>query len=226
LTTIPPQPLFIVGDVVQLREAIFQSFPARRASYETNRQAYREETIRLYDEAGHDALPDILYRLSHILHWEPTSVSLRTRRGLARYRLRDLAGAHEDLTHAILLSTRDLDGTPDQHDPDLDALRARALVREEMHDHKTAMEDITTVLRRSPRDVLALSLRASIRGNAGNLRGAQADLSSTNVAISSQTAYQSRIGQADVDLEYLARGWAYISVSAVVYHGGLWLMFQ
>lgn len=217
---VPPQPLFIVGDVVQLREAIFQTFPSRRIEYETKRQVYREETIRLYDEAGHDALPDIIYRLSHVLHWEPTSVSLRIRRGIARYRLRDLAGAHLDLSHAILLSTRSLDGTPDQHDPDLDALRARALVREEMHDHKAAMEDVTAVLRRSARDVLALSLRASIRGNEGNLRGAQADLSMTNVAISNQTAYQSRIGAADVDLEYLARGWAYVSVSAALESGG------
>lgn len=86
----------------------------------------------LYEEGGHDALPDVINRLSHILLWEPTSVSLRVRRALARYRLRHLAEALEDLTKAIELSTRDVDGTPGTYEPDLDALRGRALVLEEL----------------------------------------------------------------------------------------------
>lgn len=53
------------------------------------------------------------------------------RRGLALYRLRDLAGAEEDLTTAVKFSRRDKDGK-EVHQPDLDALRAMALVREEM----------------------------------------------------------------------------------------------
>ena len=54
------------------------------------------------------------------------------RRALARYRLRDLERALIDLDEAVELSTRGEDGKRGLHAPDVDALRARALVRDEV----------------------------------------------------------------------------------------------
>ena len=74
------------------------------------------------------------------------------------------------------------------------------------------MRDIEAVLAQVPRDVLALSLRATIRGNDGDATGALADLATTNAAVLAGKAYRSRLGDVNSDLEYLARGWAYCSV--------------
>lgn len=74
------------------------------------------------------------------------------------------------------------------------------------------MRDIDLVLASTPHDVLALSLRAALRGVAGDVKGAQADLAATNAAVRNGKAYRSRLGDADCDLEYLARGWAYCHV--------------
>ncbi|KAL8291555.1 hypothetical protein RQP46_002533 [Phenoliferia psychrophenolica] len=52
-----------------------------------------------------------------------------------------------------------------------------------------------------------------MRGNSGDLKGAQADLATTNKAVTSDMAYRSRLGDGDCDLEYLARGWAYSSIA-------------
>lgn len=152
------------------------------------------------------------------------------RRALARYRLRDLERALIDLDEAVELSTRGEDGKRGLHAPDVDALRARALVRDEVQyvwklfpdwppltragasDYSGAKLDIEAVLEESPHDILALALRAQLRGNAGDLVGAQADLAATNNAVTDETAYRSRLGDADCDLEYLMRGWAYSSV--------------
>ncbi|GAA5828977.1 hypothetical protein JCM11251_004085 [Rhodosporidiobolus azoricus] len=206
------EPLVIVGDVVQLREAIFTSFPERRDAFQSRRQSYREETIRLYEASTHADLHSVINRLSHVLLCEPTSVSLRIRRGIAFYRLRLLAEALSDLNKAVDLSTRNAEGEVDQHDPDVDALRARAMVLEEMHDDSAALHDIEAVLVKEPHDVLSLSLRAIIRSNSGDMNGAQADLAATNAAVRSGKAYRSRLGDADCDLEYLCRGWAYCGV--------------
>lgn len=65
------------------------------------------------------------------------------------------------------------------------------------------MKDIEAVLKTSPDDVLVLSLRACLRGSAGDLIGAQNDLARTNSAVTQGTAYRSRLGDADVDLEYV-----------------------
>ncbi|GAA5973247.1 hypothetical protein JCM11641_003033 [Rhodosporidiobolus odoratus] len=208
----PTEPLIIVGDVVQLREAIFTSFPERRNELQTRRQAYREETVQFYDSSSHGDLPELINRLSHVLLHDDTSVSLRIRRGIAYYRMRLLSKALEDLTRAIEISTRSIEGEPDQHDPDVDALRARALVYEEMHENDTALRDVENALSQAPTDVLSLSLRAVIRSNSGDLDGAQTDLAATNQAVRSGKAYRSRLGDSDCDLEYLARGWAYCGV--------------
>jgi len=81
------------------------------------------------------------------------------------------------------------------------------------HSHNTAaLRDVDVVLTSTPHDVLALSLRASLRGVSGDAKAAQADLAATNAAVRSGKAYRSRLGDADADLEYLARGWAYCHV--------------
>ncbi|GAA5948965.1 hypothetical protein JCM21900_003156 [Sporobolomyces salmonicolor] len=150
---------------------------------------------------------------------------IRIRRGIVRYRLRDLATALEDLDNAVELSTRDVDRTPNRHEPDVDALRARALVMEEMQcvrsdydpasaltswltrasprDNGSPLADLEAILSQSPHDVLALGLRAMLRGSAGDLVGAQADLAATNQPPRSGNAYDSRLGDADCDPEYL-----------------------
>ncbi|KPV76877.1 uncharacterized protein RHOBADRAFT_51862 [Rhodotorula graminis WP1] len=208
----PGEPLVIVGDVVQLREALFKSFPERRAEWQERRQAYRRDTLDLYESSNYAQLPDLVDRLSHVLLFEPTSVSLRVRRGLCFYRLRLLDKALEDLDVAVDLSRRGVDGERDVHEPDVDALRARALVLEEMHDNTAALRDVDLVLASTPHDVLALSLRASLHGVSGDAKAAQADLAATNAAVRNGKAYRSRLGDADCDLEYLARGWAYCHV--------------
>ncbi|BGP19037.1 hypothetical protein JCM10213v2_007117 [Rhodosporidiobolus nylandii] len=208
----PNEPLVIVGDVVQLREAIFTSFPERRSEFQARRQEYRETTIQLYDSSSYTDLPDIVNRLSHVLLYDSTSVSLRIRRGIALYRLRRLSEALDDLNCAIETSTRSIDGEPDQHDPDVDGLRVRALICEELHENTAALRDVEAALSQAPYDVLSLSLRAIIRSNAGDTSGAQSDLAATNQAIRNGKAYRSRLGDADCDLEFLARGWAYCGI--------------
>lgn len=223
-----------MGDVVQLREACFQSFPARKIEFQKRRQEYRDvrgilwhpirfsrpltpsmlqETLALYATCAPSDLPHLINRLSHLLLWDPNSVTLRIRRGIALYRLRSLSLSLADLTSAVTLSTTSTTGEPNSHAPDFDALRFRALVLEELHDTPGVLRDVTMVLKDSPHDILALSLRAALRGNEGDLVGAQADLMSTNEAIMGEKVYRSRLGDSDCDLEYMARGVAYMSVS-------------
>ncbi|KAM0756500.1 hypothetical protein T439DRAFT_31382 [Meredithblackwellia eburnea MCA 4105] len=208
----PSEPLFILGEVAQLREAIFQSFPERRSECDRRRSTFREETITLYETGDHSDLPDLVDRLSHILLWEHLSVSMRIRRATARYRLRDLELALSDLDEAVELSTRGEDGSSGQHEPDVDALRIRALVKDEMHDVKGAEQDLALILASSKTDILSLSIRAWIRGQNGDLKGAQDDIDKTNAAITENKAYRTRLGDGDVDLEYLMRGWAFMSI--------------
>ncbi|GAA5924787.1 uncharacterized protein JCM15063_005732 [Sporobolomyces koalae] len=211
----PSTPLIILGDVVQLREAIFQSDPDRRPHFRAKRQAYRADTIRLYDASCYTDLPDLINRLSHILLSEPKSISTRIRRGICRYRLRDLENALADLEQAISLSTESRigeNGHEEQGSISLDALRMRALVKEEMHDNVASAEDLEQLLLLSPNDVLGLSLRAMLRASAGDLTGAQDDLARTNTAVRKHVVYRSSVGDSDCDLEFLVRGWAYSSI--------------
>lgn len=191
-----------------------------------------QETIQLYDSSSYTDLPSLINRLSHILLYESSSISTRIRRGIARYRLRDLSNALDDLDSAIELSTRSRiregeDGreVEEEGEIDLDALRMRALVREEMQyvhfaysrragmtvltslsthsDTLSALSDLEHLLSLSPNDVLALSLRAKLRGNSGDLEGAREDLAETNLAVRNDLAYRSRLGDGECDLEYL-----------------------
>ena len=103
------------------------------------RQEYRLNTLRLYKSSTFMDLPVLLDRFSHILLFEPSSVSLHVRRGLVNYRLRLLDDALRDLDLAVHLSKRGLSGETDKHKPDVDALRARALVLEELQYVRTQM---------------------------------------------------------------------------------------
>ncbi|GAA5967843.1 hypothetical protein JCM3765_001898 [Sporobolomyces pararoseus] len=211
----PFESLVIVGDVVQLREAIFQQYPERRVEFQTRRQKFKEETIKLYDASSYQDLPNLINRLSHVLLWEPTSISTRVRRAICRFRLRDLSNALQDLEYALELSTRPRtgeDGGQQSGRVDLDALRVKALVLEEMHDNAAAIQTVEDLLLLSPNDVLALSIRAKLRAAAGDVAGAQDDLAETNLAVRNDLAYRSRLGDGECDLEYLTRGWAYSSV--------------
>ncbi|CEQ39077.1 SPOSA6832_00575, partial [Sporobolomyces salmonicolor] len=177
----PAEPLLIVGGLVQLREAIFRSFPERRAQMQAQRQAYREATIRLYDSSDYTNYPAVIKRLSHVLLFELTPISIRIRRGIARYRLRELAAALEDLDNAVELSTRDVDGTPNRHElnqkksddpprytsgasrlqvgPDglltaaFSCLLLRASARQSLGEYELALSDFETGLRLRPASV-------------------------------------------------------------------------
>lgn len=74
------------------------------------------------------------------------------------------------------------------------------------------MSDLEHLLTLSPNDVLALSLRAKLRGNSGDLEGAREDLAETNLAVRNDLAYRSRMGDGECDLEYLVRFWTFESV--------------
>lgn len=71
------------------------------------------------------------------------------------------------------------------------------------------------MLASTPTDVLCLSIRASIKGNHGDLRAAQEDLASTNDAVLDDRMYVPRTGDADGDFDFIARGWAYLSVRLI-----------
>ena len=125
----PPR---ILGEVTELRNKLFAAFPNRKQLYRSMRQEYRLNTLRLYKSSTFTDLPVLLDRFSHILLFEPNSVSLHIRRGLVNYRLRLLDNALRDLDLAVNLSKRGLSGETDKQKPDVDALRARALVLEEL----------------------------------------------------------------------------------------------
>ncbi|BGP22234.1 tetratricopeptide repeat containing protein [Rhodotorula toruloides] len=196
--------LRIVGDVVQLRNALFASFPDRQAVFDKRRRDFERKTLDLYFSASYNDLPRLADHLSHVLLYDPTSISLRVRRGLVYYRLRFIQDALVDLNEAVQMS-----GASKSECASVDALRFRALVLEELHDTDAALRDVDAVLSIEPNDVLSLSLRASVRGNAGSIAAGKADLVATNAAIRSGQVYRSKLGDSDCDLEYLARGWAY-----------------
>ncbi|KAJ8296458.1 hypothetical protein OF846_000830 [Rhodotorula toruloides] len=201
-STTPDASLRIVGNVVQLRDILFTSFPERRAIFEQRRRDFERKTLDLYASASYNDLPRLAHHLSHVLLFDATSVSLRVRRGLVYYRLRFLQEALVDLNEGVQRAE-------ESGEARIDVLRARALVLEELHDTDASLRDVEAVLSTESNDVLCLSLRASLRGNTGDTAAAQADLAATNTAIRSGKVYRSKLGDSDCDLEYLARGWAY-----------------
>ncbi|KAM0792683.1 hypothetical protein ACM66B_002463 [Microbotryomycetes sp. NB124-2] len=200
--------LVIIGDVVQLREAIYVEFPERRSEANDKRQRYREETLEMYARSSLAQRPELVNRLSHCVLFEPTSQMLRIRRAIVMYRSRDFEAAFKDLEH-VLRSTHDGGGGSQV---ELEALRIRALVNYEMNHPKSALLDCSRLLSQSPNDVLVLSLRSCLRTAQGDLRGAQLDLAHGNRVVSSETAFKSNLGQDDLDLEFVCRGWAYANI--------------
>ena len=141
---------------------------------------------------------------------------LLVRRGVARFRVRNLIGASEDLTLAITLANGSgSSSTTSAPAPELiDALRFRALVREACHDHIGAREDLSELLIRSPRgDALSLALSASLRASQGDLQGAEDDLIGSTEELTRASGFRlSDILGENEDLVYTCRGWAFSSV--------------
>ncbi|KAK4050048.1 hypothetical protein OIO90_005238 [Microbotryomycetes sp. JL221] len=210
------QSLVILGDLVQLREAIYDQFPARRSESHDKRQAYREETLNLYQRAEHADMWNLINKLSHCLLWEPTSVLMRVRRAVVRFRVRDLGEAKTDLNEALKMTSRDKDHLLDTEQRsthvDLEILRIRALVNHETNAYAETMSDVNAVLARSPHDVLALCIRSCLRSAKGDLKGAQADLALANESVAQDKAFQSSLSDCDSDLDFVARGWAYANI--------------
>ncbi|GAA6064768.1 hypothetical protein JCM10212_004416 [Sporobolomyces blumeae] len=223
----PQEPLVITGEIVQLREAIFEREPEWREGFVKKRETFKRETIDLYASSSYLDLPTLHNRLSHVLLYDPLSISTLVRRGVVRYRMRELEGAIRDLDRAVEFSQEAVRAraTPGDDDPergeegdarrdsvDLDALRFRALVREEINDIPSARIDLNRLLALSPTDVLALSLRAKLYGLEGDPTRARATLERCNDAVRNDKTYRSPNGDAECDLEYLSRGWAYSSI--------------
>ncbi|KAK4046859.1 hypothetical protein OIV83_005755 [Microbotryomycetes sp. JL201] len=196
--------LIILGDVVQLREAIYTQSPSRRTESNNKRQLYREETLRLYAVASYGQMFDLVDRLSHCILCEPTACTLRLRRAIALYRIRDFDGSMQDLND--IMEQMDVDKSVK-----LETLRIRSLVKYELNAQEAALIDCSIVLNQSPNDVLVLSIQSCLRTAQGDLRGAQLDLANANRVVSTDMAYKSILGSDDLDLEFVCRGWAYAS---------------
>ena len=192
----------------QLKAAIHSTWPDRRERYQRNRSAFKDTTLQLCGPIGHGQLPRLLWHLDSVLLWDHANITLLVRRGIVRYRLRELEGAQEDLTAAITAS-QERRGTVDP-----DALRYRALVRELCNDFEGARADVDDVLRREE-DPLALALSSSIAASCADLESAQADLERAKHAISRLSADETTIAAENRDLVRLALGWAHASVSFV-----------
>lgn len=77
----------------------------------------------------------------------------------------------------------------------------------------SALVDLEQLIQISPNDIPARALRASTRARRGELKLAQSDVEHCNCMIAANQAWRSPLGDADCDLEFIARGWAYMGVS-------------
>lgn len=199
----------ILGSIMTLRAAIWDSFPDRQDQCLAQRQSYKEHALTLCGPEGHSQPARAIFALSHVLAYEPeeTSAQLLIRRGLLHYRLRNLEAAEHDLSRAIDVSSR---GSRRNVDPD--ARRYRAWVRYTCQNRAGALADINEMLRKV-RDPLAIALRASMTALDGNIDGAVADLSYLETALARFEDWASSIARQNMDIVYLAKGWALMSVS-------------
>lgn len=198
----------ILGEVKQLREAIFAMWPERKEEYHLRRENFKRETLEgCAATTGHDALPHLLWQLDHVLLWEPKSTSLLIRRGVVRYRMRELQGCLEDFTKAIDLSRKY--GSSDL----VDALCYRALAREACNDRLAAMVDVEEALSRSQR-AIGFAIRASLKASLSDMQQAMEDLHSFEMVLSASEA-ESEIAGENKDLEMLASGWARSAVGHI-----------
>lgn len=122
--------------------------PPSKASVISLMRRTLKETLELYESGRHNDLPITLDRLSHVLLWETTSVSLRVRRATARFRVASFVDALQDLNDVIRLSER----YSQDNEADVDALRIRAAVYEQIQwafqhsviDNMTEPKTVTT----------------------------------------------------------------------------------
>lgn len=199
-----------LGDVLQLRDAIHQAHPSRRDEFYAKRSAYRRNAVEQCTNPDKAAMKDCLSRLGYILQWKPEDVEILIRRSILFYRLRQVAKALEDLDKAVQLST---EMSLVDH-PNLDALRYRSLVLNEIKDTQACSADIAAVMQQTKTDPLALSLRASIRAGESDLEGARADMEAVQKALETGGGSQSTLADENRDLDLLAKGWAHSSVGS------------
>jgi hypothetical protein len=119
---------------------------------------------------------DLLDKLSTVLHWQTgeEDCGVLVRRGMLRWRLRNLAGARADLQLALKLS------------PTLPIHHLLAIVQLELRNHKDAMSEAELALARDGRDSIACAVRSQIHSYYGRISAATRDAEAA-----SQSANQS-----------------------------------
>ena len=155
-------------------------------------------------------LGDQLTHLSHCLLWDPHSAPLLIRRGIARYRVRDLQNAERDFSLAISL--------PKISRPELlEAKRFRSLVRDTCFKVAEAKADAQYVLEYVPCDPLALAISTNIKASSGDSLGAKRDLQNLENAWPRSMNELSPISEDNRDLIYLTAGWAKSAVGTFIF---------
>lgn len=134
------KPVIILGSASQLQTSIFDRYPDRIEECEARRVAFEKTTVEAHESSTFESLPLLVDSLSHVLLWNPFSVSSLLRRGIARFRLRDLQGALNDFDNAVeasLLNHEDKKGKGKageviRAEVSIEALRMRAVIKEEI----------------------------------------------------------------------------------------------
>ncbi|KAL7411716.1 hypothetical protein BDY24DRAFT_395805 [Mrakia frigida] len=224
----PGVPLRILGDVVQLRSAIFQRFPERRDEFLARRASYLVESISTCDKAFFSDIVDVLRRLSDVIAWQEgeEDTGILVRRALIRWRLRHLKGALADLLLALKLS------------PTLPIQHLLALIHLEMRSFPLALSAVESALSRDGKNAVAVAIRSIIHTSFGRsteaFRDAAAAANLVNLPppdydASPQTSRDSKATYTPVhnptpssplpsllDIPYLLVGYAYLALSEPV----------
>ncbi|CED85329.1 Tetratricopeptide repeat-containing domain [Phaffia rhodozyma] len=161
--TKPNEPLRILGDIGQLRTAIFVRYPERKDECFSRRAQFTEEAVRHSSDFFFAEVGDVLEKLSAVLSWKAgeEDAGLLVRRGIIRWRIRHLTGALSDFQTALLLS------------PTLPIYRLLALVHLELHAYPDALDAVEHALRTDGSDSIALAVRAVIYADQGKLTEAR-----------------------------------------------------
>lgn len=165
------------SSVIQLRKAIFARFPERKDECFERRAAYLASAIDEYD-SGFSFLDivDVMDRLSAILSWQSgeEDTGVLVRRGILRWRLRNLAGAKNDLLRALELS------------PTLPIHHLLALVHFELRHFDEAMTSVEQALARDGRDSIACAIRSQIHSFYGRISAATRDAEAASHSVNSE----------------------------------------
>lgn len=115
---------------------------------------------------------DLLDKLSTILQWQngEEDCGILVRRGMLRWRLRNLAGARADLRLALKLS------------PTLPIHHLLAIVQLELRSHREAMSEAELALARDGRDSVACAVRSQIHSFYGRISAATRDAEAASQA--------------------------------------------